>query len=104
MSKIKFILLFILLTACSGNLFSQPYQLVNAYPNASFSSPLYVTHSNDGTNRVYVVEKNGIIKVLPNDSTTSDVRVYLNVTNKIITGSERGLLGLAFHPNYAVNG
>lgn len=88
----------------AGKIFSQPYQLVNAFPNATFASPLYVTHSNDGTNRVFVVEKNGIIKVLPNDSTTSDVRVFLNVTNKIITGSERGLLGLAFHPNYASNG
>ena len=104
MSKIKFIFIFTLLMLAAGKIFSQPYQLVNAFPNATFASPLYVTHSNDGTNRVFVVEKNGIIKVLPNDSTTSDVRVFLNVTNKIITGSERGLLGLAFHPNYASNG
>ncbi|MBS1517410.1 MAG: PQQ-dependent sugar dehydrogenase [Bacteroidetes bacterium] len=84
--------------------YSQTLALQNAFPNCSFSSPLYLTHSNDGTNRVFVVEKNGLIKVLPNDSLTSDYRTFLNATNLIITGSERGLLGLAFHPNYASNG
>lgn len=102
LSKIFLLLLFFSLTLKNAN--SQPYEFVNAFPNVSFASPLYLTHSNDGTNRVFVVEKNGTIKVLPNDSLTNDSRIYLNISNKIITGSERGLLGLAFHPNYSANG
>ncbi|MEO6694314.1 MAG: PQQ-dependent sugar dehydrogenase [Ignavibacteria bacterium] len=83
---------------------AQPLQFINAFPNASFSNPLFLTHSNDGTNRIFIAEKNGIVKVLPNDSSTSNVKIFLNMTNLIITGSERGLLGLAFHPDYANNG
>ncbi|MEO8209211.1 MAG: PQQ-dependent sugar dehydrogenase [bacterium] len=95
------IFIFLLLTKIST---SQPFELVNAFPNTSFISPLYVTHSNDATNRVFVVEQRGVIKVLPNDSLTTDSRVFLNITNLLISGGERGLLGLAFHPNYANNG
>jgi glucose/arabinose dehydrogenase len=87
-----------------SSLQAQPFEFVNAFPNVSFSSPLYVTHANDGSNRVFVVEKTGAIKVLPNDSNTIDSRVFLDVSNKTINGSERGLLGLAFHPNYSANG
>lgn len=104
MLKIKFLFTAILLTAIINVSNSQPIELVNAFPNVAFNSPLFVTHSNDGTNRVFVVEKTGLIKVLPNDSNTSDSRVFLDVTNLIINGSERGLLGLAFHPDYATNG
>ncbi len=104
MFRIKFIVISLFSIFVSKVLLSQPYELVNAFPNCSFSSPLYVTHSNDGTKRVFVVEKTGKIKVLPNDSNTADARVFLDVSNKIINGSERGLLGLAFHPNYANNG
>jgi len=104
MNKLKLIFTVLFFLAIFSNSFSQPYELQNAFPNASFSAPLYVTHSNDGTNRVFVVEKGGRIKVLPNDSTTSNVNVFLDISNLIGTGSEKGLLGLAFHPDYANNG
>ncbi|MCB0425611.1 MAG: PQQ-dependent sugar dehydrogenase [Mangrovimonas sp.] len=104
MKKLKQLFTVLFLFAIFSNSYSQPYQLVNAFPNASFSAPLYVTHSNDGTDRVFVVEKGGRVKVLPNDSTTSNVNVFLDISNLIGTGSEKGLLGLAFHPDYANNG
>ncbi|HMQ70536.1 MAG TPA: PQQ-dependent sugar dehydrogenase [Ignavibacteria bacterium] len=104
MKKLKQLFTFLFLLVLFSNSYSQPYQLENAFPNASFSAPLYVTHSNDATNRVFVVEKGGRIKVLPNDSTTSNVKVFLDISNLIGTGSEKGLLGLAFHPDYANNG
>ncbi len=103
-NQMKIFFALILALVVSELSYSQPFQFVNAFPSVTFSDPLYVTHSNDGSNRVFVVEKTGRIKVLPNDSTTSDSRVFLDVTNKIASGSERGLLGLAFHPNYASNG
>ncbi len=86
---------------------AQPLQLVNAFPSLTFTQPVYMTHSNDGTNRNFVVQKNGLIRVFPNDSTATSAPTFLNLSSRIVTGGggdERGLLGLAFHPNYASNG
>ncbi|MEO8446726.1 MAG: PQQ-dependent sugar dehydrogenase [bacterium] len=107
MNKIKFLFCtLLLLLTISKSSFSQPFELVNAFPNITFSNPVYVTYAPDQTNRVFILERLGKIKVLANDSTTSTAKTFLDVTN-LNNGStyqERGLLGLAFHPNYAVNG
>ncbi len=64
-----------------------------------FSQPLYLT--NAGDDRLFVVEKGGLIKIIhPNES----VSTFLNISTKVSTNSERGLLGLAFHPEYGSNG
>jgi glucose/arabinose dehydrogenase len=65
------------------------------------SSPLYLTHAGDGTNRLFVVEQPGRIQVLRLPGSTP--AVFLDITPKVLSGGERGLLGLAFHPGYAVN-
>ncbi len=107
MHKIKFILSFILILLITKFSYSQPYSLVNAFSNLSFTQPIYLTHSNDGTNRIFVVQKNGLIKVFSNDSNISSATTYLDISSRIITSGgsgEQGLLGLAFHPNYANNG
>ena len=86
---------------------AQPLQLVNAFPNLTFTQPVYLTHSNDGTNRNFVIQKNGLIKVFVNDSSVAAADTFLNISSRIITGggsSEQGLLGIAFHPDYANNG
>ncbi len=83
----------------------QPVSLVNAFPNLSFDSPVFFCHSNDGTNRVFVVEQRGVIRVFANDSTVSNTEVFLNIDDgRVTSGGEMGLLGLAFHPNFAGNG
>jgi glucose/arabinose dehydrogenase len=64
--------------------------------------PVYVTHARDGTNRLFVVEQGGRIKVLPAGATAPTV--FLDIASRVLAGGERGLLGLAFHPHYAVNG
>jgi len=104
MLKMKFITSLLLLLSITKISNSQSFQLGNAFPNVTFNLPLYVTHSNDGTNRIFVVQKGGTIVVLNNDSTTNVTNVFLNISNKLSSGSERGLLGLAFHPDYATNG
>lgn len=106
MYKVKFIFTIFIFLFLTNVTFSQPFELVNAFPNVSFSSPLFVTHANDGTNRVFIVQRFGLIKVLPNDSNTTNSKIFLDVTNlnNASTYLERGLLGLAFHPNYAANG
>jgi glucose/arabinose dehydrogenase len=70
---------------------------------SGLSNTVYVTNSHDGTNRLFIIEKAGVIRVAqPGASTTT---VFLNITTRVLsTDNERGLLGLAFHPQYAING
>ncbi len=80
-------------------------QLVNAYPNLAFTKPIFLTDCGDGTDRIFVVQQNGIIRVFPNDSTATTTDVFLNILGKLSSSSgEQGLLGLAFHPSYDQNG
>ena len=64
--------------------------------------------SKDGTDRIFVLEQPGLIKVFPNNpSITNDgVSVFLDIRSKIAysAGQEIGLLGLAFHPDFTNNG
>jgi glucose/arabinose dehydrogenase len=65
------------------------------------SRPIFATTAGDGTNRVYVVEKAGLIKVLNGNG--SYLGTLLDIRDRTSKGSEQGLLGLAFHPDYAQN-
>ena len=69
---------------------------------AGLASPLFVTAAGDGTNRLYIVERGGIVRVLPPGASAPSM--FLDVRARVIAGEERGLLGLAFHPRYAANG
>lgn len=106
--KCYYIIFLIIFLGCKGNFAQNPnIQLIQAFPNVTFTSPIFLTHSNDGTNRIFVVQQNGIIKVFPNDTnvTSANVKTFLDISNKISSSTgEEGLLGLAFHPNYLSNG
>jgi glucose/arabinose dehydrogenase len=66
------------------------------------SRPLYVTHAREGSGRLFIVEQAGRIKVLPPGAAVPTV--FLDITDRVLDDGERGLLGLAFHPDYATNG
>lgn len=67
-----------------------------------FSSAVEITHpANDS--RLFVVQQGGLIRIV-NSNGTVNATPFLNLSTLISNGSERGLLGLAFHPNYATNG
>lgn len=113
MKKIKYLLLFVFtgLVSCDSDDTNAPIideegkevALVNPFPNLSFNQPLDLQSPDDGTDRIFVVEKRGRIVVFENDSTTTSVTDFLNIST-ISSASEQGLLGLAFHPNYGSNG
>ena len=69
---------------------------------SGLSSPLEIGNANDGSGRLYVVQQAGTIRIVKNGVLLP--APFLNITAKISSGGERGLLGLAFHPNYRVNG
>ena len=68
---------------------------------SGLSQPVFVTHAGEGSNRLFIVEKTGRIKVRQPGASTATT--FLNISTKVAGGSEQGLLGLAFHPGYASN-
>lgn len=66
-----------------------------------FSSPLNLQHANDA--RLFVVEQGGKIKIIQGNGTVN-ATPFLDISSQVSSGGERGLLGLAFHPNYSNNG
>src|SRR5574340_830168 len=61
--------------------------------------PLYVTHAGDGSGRLFIVEQGGRIRLLSQGTLQSTP--FLDISDLVLAGGERGLLGLAFHPDYA---
>ena len=68
---------------------------------SGLSNPLYLT-APTGDPRLFIVEQPGRIRVVANDALLPTP--FLDITSKIASGGERGLLSMAFHPQYATNG
>jgi glucose/arabinose dehydrogenase len=68
---------------------------------SGLSAPLLATNARDGSHRLFIVEQGGVIKVLQPGATTPTV--FLNISSKLLSGGEQGLLGLTFHPQFATN-
>lgn len=66
------------------------------------NSPVDLTHAGDGSGRLFIVEKGGTIRVYK--AGTFVTRPFLDISALVSGGGERGLLGLAFSPNYVKNG
>ncbi|MGQ0811782.1 MAG: PQQ-dependent sugar dehydrogenase [Nitrospiraceae bacterium] len=64
--------------------------------------PLFLTHASDGSGRLFIVEQPGRIRIVEHGGLVETP--FLDISAKVLTGSERGLLGLAFHPDYRKNG
>lgn len=79
-------------------------EIVEAFPNLSFTQPVDIQTPNNGSNRLFVISQPGEIIVFDNYSTVTESKVFLDIKSRVIDGGEQGLLGLAFHPNYNNNG
>jgi len=76
-----------------------------AFPNLSFARPVDLQHAGDGSGRLFVVEQAGVIRVFENRTDVPTAGIFLDIKSRVDDGSnEMGLLGLAFHPDYAANG
>ena len=80
------------------------YELEVAFPQLNFNQPVGIYHAGDNTNRLFVVEQAGVIRVFENAKNASAAKVFLDISDRVLFDGEQGLLGLAFHPNYAKNG
>ena len=103
----------VLLAACGGggnggggapvipdSSFAVRLERIDAGLNLTF--PVFVTAPPDDMFRLFVVEKGGRIKIVDR-ATNALISVFLDISNLVSTGSEQGLLGLAFDPLYAGN-
>ena len=64
-----------------------------------FARPTFVTHAGDGSGRLFVLEKEGFIRIVEEGQVLEEP--FLDVREQVTgSGNEQGLLGLAFHPDY----
>ncbi len=67
------------------------------------TEPTFITHARDGSGRIFVVEQPGRIRIIKNGTLLATPFLDIHTILKA-TGSEQGLLALAFHPSYGTNG
>lgn len=101
--KLLFLIVVALTFTSKGN---AQYKLQPAFPNmtAAFNNPIELVHADDGSNRLFVAQQRGLIYVFNNTPAVSTRKTFISLVGKVSTsGSETGLLGLAFHPGYETN-
>jgi glucose/arabinose dehydrogenase len=95
----------ILLVLASLNVHCQPKvkpAALSITPFASgFTNPVDISHAGD--DRLFIVEQAGYIRIVDAAGNVNPVP-FLDIDDRVKSGGEQGLLGLAFHPNYYGNG
>lgn len=85
-----------------------PAQVAYYQAASGFTRPVYVTHAGDGTNRLFIVEQGGVIRVMLLDDGFMLETPFLDIQSRVRTNaadiSEEGLLSVAFAPDYETSG
>jgi len=76
------------------------FQRVNSSVPLAF--PVFLTAPPGDNARIFVIEKGGTVKILDRNSGAL-ISTFINISSLVSTGSEQGLLGFAFDPQYATN-
>ena len=75
------------------------FDVERVYSKLKFQRPVELTHAGDGSNRLFVVEQEGAIRVFEGRPGVREMSVFLDLRDSVSrVGNEEGLLGLAFHP------
>ncbi|MBC8357254.1 MAG: PQQ-dependent sugar dehydrogenase [Planctomycetes bacterium] len=78
-----------------------------AFPSLRLRRPVVITNAGDGSNRMFFATQQGVIHVIPNDSSVEKTATFLDIESQVVYNdkeNEEGMLGLAFHPAYEQNG
>ena len=88
--------------------FSAPAPSVSSFPEIRLESlakglrePLGSAHAGDGSGRLFIVEQEGTVRIWKNGKLSE--KPFLDVRDRVVSGGEMGLLGLAFHPKFSEN-
>jgi glucose/arabinose dehydrogenase len=65
---------------------------------AGLDAPLAIVNAGDGSGRLFVAEQGGLVRIIRDGRLLT--APFLDVSDRIASGGERGLLGLAFHPRF----
>jgi glucose/arabinose dehydrogenase len=96
------ICVFLLLLVSCQTFFAQPDLTLTQI--TSVSNAVDLTGAVDGSGRLFIVNQSGIIRIFDLNTNTLLPTEFLNITGPVLFGGERGLLGLAFHPDFQNNG
>ena len=103
------IVLFVLIASAAGVRPASAVNLTTVTVASGLNRAVYVCSPPGDTTRLFIVERRGVIKIL--DLTTNTVlpTPFLDIDASVVNfaaagGDERGLLGMAFHPEYESNG
>ena len=66
----------------------------------SFASPILMLQAPGDASRWFVVEQAGVVRVFDNEAGVASSSVFVDITSRVRSGGEQGLLGLAFHPGF----
>jgi len=82
------------------------YQVVDAFPNLSFSSPTSMESPAGDTNRLFIAQRNGQIYVIPNVTAATPQKIlFMDISSRVHNdNNELGMKGIAFDPGYETNG
>lgn len=101
-SSVRVAILLILYTIITLKIsFAQPVLGFSGFITSGLSSPVDITNAGDGTNRLFIVQQSGQIRIYTGGTLLPTP--FLDISTIITTGGERGLLSLAFHPDYETN-
>src|SRR3954462_1726559 len=79
-------------------------ELKPAFPELKVKQPLWLEESPDNSKRLFLIEKDGRILILPQDRNGKEARVFFDIVDrKPNQNYEEGLLGMAFHPDFKNN-
>jgi glucose/arabinose dehydrogenase len=82
---------------------SGPDRLRLELVTAGLVEPIGITNAGDGSGRLHVNERGGRIMVIEADGSLR-AEPFVDLSSRVLAGAERGLLGLAFHPDFEQNG
>lgn len=103
MRHLPWLLLLAAGAACKNSSANSPPDVAVALQRVgTFDSPVYLISPPGDTARLFIVEQDGRIRIVRNDTILA--RAFLDLRGRINTGGEEGLLSLAFHPQYSANG
>ena len=78
----------------------QPLGVQRAFASLSFNSPVALLQAPGNTQRWFVVEQGGTVRSFVNDPAVATSSLVVDLTARVVSGGETGLLGMAFHPNF----
>jgi glucose/arabinose dehydrogenase len=79
-------------------------ETARAFANLSFAAPVAMKQAPNDASRWFVVEQGGRIRTFENDPDADTATDFVDLRNRVHESGEAGLLGMAFHPDFAANG